>query len=126
MHVIGSTRHVIARLVAAASPFVVCVCDLGDLVPAISPEHAIIEGHQGAVCNIPRLVILGPANGAVRLVGRPPAGVICAVVTLLAAAVGSTHMLSAALVPQPSSPCPTPPALSYRIEGQHSSCCPEC
>lgn len=65
-----------------ASPFVVGVCDLCDLVPAIAPEHTVIKGHQGAVCNEPGLVVLGPTHRAVRCAGGKPARVVCAVVAL--------------------------------------------
>lgn len=60
----------------------VCVGDLSDLVPAIAPEHAVIQGHEGAVCDEPGLVVLGPVDWAVSLSASKPTGVVCTGVAL--------------------------------------------
>lgn len=60
----------------------VCVGDLCDLVPPVAPEHAVIQGHQGAVCNEPGLIILGPTDGAVCIFAGKPTWVVCAVMAL--------------------------------------------
>jgi hypothetical protein len=60
---------------------VIDVGHMADLVPAITPKLAVVEGIQQAVHNEPRLIALCPLHLICGVVGNPP-GVVCHLMTL--------------------------------------------